>query len=280
MAARAIWRAAITFGDIEVPVKLYAAASDTTVHFRLLHDRDLAPVKQLMVTPEGDEPVPPESIQRGAVVGRGRFVVLTPAEIASVEPPASRAIRVERFVPDAALDRAYYDRPYWLAPDGGGDGAYWALVEALRGEQRAGIAHWVLRKRPYIGALRVRDAHLVLITLRHAGEVVSPADIQRPAGRQPEAKELAMARQLVGALEEPFDPTAYRDDYRARVVDLLARKGAGEAIPSAAPAARKAAPSLEEALRRSLAAVGAPARRAARRRPTGGRPRPRRSVRA
>ena len=274
MATRAMWRAAITFGDIEIPVKLYAGAQDTTVHFRLLHDKDLAPVKQLMVTTESDEPVLPESIQRGAVVGRGRFVVLTPEEIASVEPKESRQIRIERFIPEAALDRAYYDRPYWLGPDGADDGGYWALVEALRGQKREGIAHWVLRKRAYIGALRVRGDHLVLITTRHAGEVVSAADVERPTGRQPEAKELAMARQLVAAMESPFDPAEYRDEYRARVLNLLERKGAGERVPTMHSAAKRAAPSLEDALRKSLAAVGSPAAR----KPSGGtrRPRPQR----
>ena len=99
MATRAIWRAAIAFGDVEIPVKLYAGVQDTTVHFRLLHDKDLAPVKQMMVEPDSGKPVASDEIQRGALVKRGRFVVLTPEEIASIEPEESRQITVERFVP-------------------------------------------------------------------------------------------------------------------------------------------------------------------------------------
>jgi DNA end-binding protein Ku len=262
MAARAMWRAAITFGAIEIPVKMYAGARDTTVHFRLLHRQDLAPVKQLMVTDEGAA-IASDTVQHGAVVGRGRFVLLTAEEIASVEPPASREIRIERFIPQSALDQAYYDRPYWLGPDGGNEQAYWALVEALGAEKREGIAHWVLRKRAYVGALRVRGQHLVLITVRHAGEVIASADLPRPGGRAADPRELAMARQLVAAMESPFDAAAYHDEYRARVMDLLERKGAGEPIPTAPVVTKRAAPNLEDALRKSLAAVGAPRVRAA-----------------
>lgn len=263
MATRAMWRAAVTFGDVEVPVKLYAGVQDATVHFRLLHDKDLAPVKQMMVEPERGKEVPREEIQRGALVERGRFVVLTPEEIASVEPKESRQITITHFLPEAALDHAYYDRPYWLGPDGPRADAYWALVEALRAEKREGIARWVLRKRAYTGALRVRDDRLVLITTRHTGEVVSPAELQAPGGRTPDKKELAMARQLVAAMESPFDPGAYRDEYRDRVLELLRRKAKGEKIPTARPVSKRTAGSLEDALRKSIAAVKAPASRPA-----------------
>jgi DNA end-binding protein Ku len=268
-----MWRAAITFGAVEIPVRMYAGARDTTIHFRLLHRTDLAPVRQQMVTAEG-EPVGADAVQHGAMVGRGRFVVLTAEEIASVEPPPSREIRIERFIPHAALDQAYYDRPYWLGPDGGDEHAYWALVEALRVEKREGIAHWVLRKRAYVGALRVRDQHLVLITVRRAGEVISSADLPRPGGRASDPKELAMAGQLVSAMASPFDPSAYRDEHRSRVVGLLERKGAGERIAAADGKAKRATPNLEDALRKSLAAVGAPSVRAA------ARPRRRRAKRS
>jgi DNA end-binding protein Ku len=263
MATRAIWRAAVVFGDVEVPVKLYAGVQDATVHFRLLHDKDLAPVKQMMVASESGKAVASEEIQRGALVAPGRFVVLTPEEVATVEPKESRQITVARFVPEAALDHAYYDRPYWLGPDGARDDAYWALVEALRADKREGIAHWVMRKRAYSGALRVRDDRLVLITTRHAGEVVSPAEVKRPSGRAPDRKELAMARQLVAAMESPFDPAAYHDEYRERVLELLRRKAKGEKVPAVRAAAKHAPSNLEDALRKSIAAVGAPARRPA-----------------
>ena len=265
MAARAIWKGSIHFGDIDVPVKLYAAVQDSGVHFRLLHNRDRAPVAQKMVNPHGEEDVRRERIQMAAPVARGRFVVLTAEELASLEPEPSRVIEIVCFVPATALDHAFYDRPYWLGPDGGRDGGYWALVQALSDQRREGIAHWVMRKRAYTGALRVRDDRLVLITTRHAGEVIEPTEMTVPTGRAPDAKELDMARQLVATLEGPFEPDQYRDEYRERVLDLVRRKARGQRI-AAPPVAHKRAPSsLVQALRNSLAAAGAPGRTRTRR---------------
>lgn len=254
MAARAIWKGAIGFGDVEVPVKLYSAVQDAGVHFRLLHDRDHAPVVQRMVNPRHGKEVRRESTRMAAPVARGRFVVLTPEELASIEPEPSRVIEIVRFVPEAALDHAYYDRPYWLAPDGRRDGGYWALVQALSDEHREGIARWVMRKRAYTGALRVRDDRLVLITTRHGGEVVEPAEVATPAGRAPTAQELAMARQLVGMLEGGFEPEQYRDEYRDRVLELVRRKARGEKIPVTRPPHKRPVSNLVQALRKSLAA--------------------------
>ncbi len=255
MAARAIWKGSIHFGDIDIPVKLFSAVQDTGVHFRLLQDRGHAPVVQKMVNPKTGKEVRHESTKMAAPVARGRFVVLTPEELASVEPEPSRMIEITRFVPSAALDHAYYDRPYWLGPDGTHDAGYWALVQALSDDRREGIARWVMRKRAYTGALRVRDDRLVLITTRHAGEVVEPSEVEVPSGRAPDAKELDMARQLVGMLEGPFEPEEYRDEYRDRVLDLVRRKARGEKISLTRPATKRAAPNLLQALQKSIAAT-------------------------
>jgi len=268
MPGRAIWKAVVRVGEIEMPVKLYSGIQDVDVHFRLLHDRDRAPVKQMMVSPDSGGEVSSENIQKGAPLGRGRFVVLTDEELASVEPEESRVIEVVRFVPTQALDVAFYDRPYWLGPDGRDDGTYWALVDALSSEEREGIARWVMRKRAYTGALRVRDERLVLITTRHAGEVIEPDEAPKPTGRAPDPKEMAMAEQLVAMLEGPFEPEQYRDEYRDRVLELVKRKARGEKVvlPKIVPKPASA-PSLTDALRKSLSAVSTAAspRRAKRR---------------
>lgn len=255
MAARAIWKGTINFGDIDIPVKLYAAVQDAGVHFRLLHDRDRAPVVRKMLNARTGKEVGHESTRMAAPVARGRFVVLSAEELASVEPEPSRVIEIVRFVPTAALDHAFYDRPYWLAPDGPHDARYWALVDALSDDGREGIARWVMRKRAYTGALRVHEDRLVLITTRHAGEVVEPGEVAAPAGRAPDAKELDMARQLVEMLEGPFEPDEYRDEYRQRVLELVQRKARGEKIPAVRPLRKRAASNLIEALQKSIAAA-------------------------
>jgi DNA end-binding protein Ku len=263
MAARAIWKGVIRWGNAGVPVKLYSAIQEQRVHFRLLHDRDRAPVTQRMVEPDTGEAVASEEVRKGVPVARGRFVLVTDAELESIEPKESRDIDIVRVVPTAALDHAYYDRAYWLGPDGD-SGSYWALVEALSREAREGIARWVMRKRSYIGALRRRGDHLVLITLRHLGEVIEPKEMEPPAGRAPDRREIDMAAKLVGMLEGPFEPADYRDEYRERVLEFVRKKARGTKIRLARKPPKRAASDLTQALQRSLAAA-APAAAGAKR---------------
>ncbi len=250
--ARAIWKGVVGFGDVAVPVKLYAAVEDRKVHFRLLHERDRVPVKQRMVNPATGNVVPYEQMRRGFETDDGAFVVLDEADLAELEPEPSRAIDVTRFVPPSEIDHRWYDRPYFLGPDGD-DGAYFALAAALRKEDREGVARWVMRKKEYVGALRTEGDYLMLITLRHAGEVVAASSLPKPKGRAPAKGELAMARQLVGLLEDDFDPTGFHDEYRERVLALIEAKASGRAVPLRRPPEKEAAPeSLEDVLRASV----------------------------
>src|SRR5690606_23518959 len=220
MAARAMWKAELDVGDLRVPVKLYAAVQDRKVRFRLLHEKDHAPVQQQMVDPETGEPVPREEIKRAVEVERGVFAVITDEEQAELEPTPSREITVERVLPAASLDLRWFDRPYYLGPDGDEDG-YFALAEVLEERGELGIAHWVMRKKRYAGALHARGGHLLLETLRHAGELLRIDSIRPPASRAPDKREIALAEQLIGTLEDTFDPAAYKDEHREQVLALV-----------------------------------------------------------
>lgn len=260
MPARAIWRAELRLGAIRVPVKLYAAVQDAAIHFRLLHAADHAPVTQEMVDPVHDRPVAREQVQKGLEVDEGTFVVLQPAELAALAPPPSREVAVEQFVAPAAIDLRWFERPYFLGPDGD-DAAYAALVQELRRRDRVGIARWVMRRKRHQGALYARGDHLVLQRLRHAEELVAIEAVRPPAGRAPDAKERALAEQLVAALEGTFDPAAYQDEHRELVRRLVEAKRAGRPAepPPAAPAERAAEP-LRAALEASLREVAEAAR--------------------
>jgi DNA end-binding protein Ku len=249
--ARAIWKGVITFGDVEVPVKLYSAVQDRGIHFRLLHEDDLVPVSQEMVNPESGEVVPRERIRRGFEVARGEYVLLDDDELEALEPKASRTIEITRFVDPAAVDHQWYDRPYYVGPDDD-DAEYFALARALDDSGMEGIARWVMRKKEYRGALRVRDGRLAMVTLRSPDEVVPAAALGAPGGRKPDARELRMARQLVEALEGPFDPEEFRDEYRDRVLELVEAKAEGRSIPRKKAEKRKTGGSLEAALSASL----------------------------
>lgn len=227
MAARAIWKGVISVGSTHVPVKLFSAVTDRTVHFRLLHRTDHAPVKQELVSSGTEETLEYEEAKKAYQVGRDRFVVLEDEELQELEPKASRDIEIKRFVDRSELDPRWYERAYWLAPDGSTP-AYFAIAEALERKEKEGIARWVMRGKDYLGALHAEDGYLMLIVLRHADEIISSDAIDAPEGRALDAREIAMGQQLLNMLEGTFDPTEYRDEYRARVMELVEAKAKGK----------------------------------------------------
>ena len=252
MAARAIWKGKLKIGTTSIPVDLYSAVVDKTVHFHILDERTKSRIKQHMVNPETNKEVPSEEIQKGYQVEPGLFVILKPEELGKLEPEPSRDIEVIRFVSPDQLGSQWYDRPYYLGPDGD-EKAYFAFVNALENKEQQGIARWVMRGKEYIGALRPLDGYLTLVTLRHAGEVVSAEELPEPAGRALDKKELAMAKQLVELLEGDFNPAEFSDEYRERLMDFIEKKAKGRKPRLHAVEAKRPSPSLEKTLSRSIA---------------------------
>jgi DNA end-binding protein Ku len=255
MAARAMWKGTMTCDDLEVPVKLYSAIEDRNIHFHLLHEEDLTRVEQRMVHPETDETVPYAATRRGLEVSANKLVMLTQEELDELEPEASREIALEAFLPEGEVDHAWYDRPYYLGPDGDAD-EYFALAESLAATERQAIARWVMRGKRYVGTLIEQEGYLMLITLRHEGEVINTADLTPPTGRELPAKERKLAEQLVEALEEKqFHPDAYHDTYRESLEKLIAKKSRGETIEVEERKAPAESGSLAKSLEASLKAM-------------------------
>jgi DNA end-binding protein Ku len=255
MTARAMWKGELKIGSTKIPVKLYSGVVDRTVHFHILDDKHLTRVKQHMVSPDSGDEVANEEIQKGYELEPGKFVILTDEDLESLEPKPSRDIEIAEFVPPEAVSQQWYERPYYLAPDGDTK-AYFALAEALSNRDREGIAHWVMRNKLYAGALRAEGDYLVLVTLRNAAEVISARDLPQPAGRAPTAKELAMAKQLVGLLEGEFNAKDYQDEYRERVMQFIERKAKGKKPKLHAVKTKRKAASLDSVLRKSLQSLG------------------------
>jgi len=254
MAARAIWKGDLKLNSTKVPVKLYSAVQDKTVRFHILEEKWKTRVKQHMVDAETGKEIPTEEIQKGFEVEPGTFVILDDKELESLEPEASRDIQIEQFVPADEIAPEFYDRPYYLGPDGD-QNAYFALAEALRKKEKEGVARWVMRKQPYVGALRAENDHLVLVALRHAEEVLSAKDLPRPAGRAPDKKELSMAKQLVELLKGEFDPKDFKDEYRARVVEFIEKKAKGHAPRLHLVKSKRKTASLDKVLSKSIEAL-------------------------
>lgn len=257
MAARAMWKGVLCLGDTEVPVKLYSAVQDRSVHFRLLHRSDQSPVRQAMVNPDTDEVVPGSEIQRAYVTDDGDMVMLAREELDELEPPKSRGIEVLKLLPEQAIDHRWYDRPYYLGPDGDDD-AWVALARALDGSGQEALVRWVMRNKEYFGALRVNAGYPMLVSLRHAEEVVPVDSLQAPTGKPLDEREVGMARQLIGMLAAEFEPAEYRDEYRDRVLELIDRKARGLKV-EAKPVRRAPKPSedIAGALEASLKAARA-----------------------
>ena len=247
--ARAIWKGVIRFGEAQVPVRLYSAVTDRRIHFRLLHGDDLVPVEQRLVHPRTGVVVSRSAVRRGYRLDAGTLVMLDDDELATLQPERSRIIDVKRFVDPSRIDHRWYDRPYWLGPDGDEE-AYGALSSALEDAGREGVARWVMRRRTYVGALRAERGRLALITLRSADEVVADAELEAPEGRALSAQELSMARQLIAALAGEWDPAEWRDEHRERVQELIEAKRAGRTIRLED---YRSEPTGEEALREALA---------------------------
>jgi DNA end-binding protein Ku len=256
VAARAIWKGVVKLGKATVPVKLYSAVTDKSIHFRLLHKTDHAPVKQQMVNPETDEPVEFAETKKAFPITRSALVILENEELEKIIPEASRDIEVSRFVKPSDIDHRWYERAYYLGPDNSTE-AYFALAQALEKKEKEGVAQWVMRGKNYIGALRADDGYLMLIVLRHADEVIDAEELKPPEGRALDKREVAMAEQLVDALSGEFDPNDFKDTYRQRVMELIETKSKGKK-PKVAKFKPKPSKddSLDKVLAASLAGIG------------------------
>lgn len=262
MAARAIWKGELKLGTTKVPVKLYSAVQDQTVRFHVLDDKQKKRVKQHMVDPDSGEEVPNEEIQKGYEIEPGRYVILTKEDLEKLQPPPSRDIEIVEFVPQAKISQQWYERPYYLGPDGD-EKDYFALVEALNNTESEGIAHWVMRNKYYAGALRGIGDYLFLFTLKDAKEVIQADELSKPSGAAPTQKELAMAKQLVEMLQGEFDASEYKDEYRERVQEFIKKKARGRAPTLKAVKPKRTTTALDSVLAKSIDALRKKEKRAA-----------------
>ena len=259
--ARAIWSGAISFGLVNVPVKLYSATSPKTVRFHQLSSKTGVRVKQKRVDPSTGDEVPFEDIVKGYEITPDRYVMIDPEELDALDPKATKTIDIEEFVDLSEIDPIYYDHNYYLAPTTGGAKAYRLLLDAMRQAGKVGIGRVVLRSKQQLCALRPTGGVLTLTTMLFGDEVLAPDrldELDAVSDAEATQRELAMAQQLIDSLSSAFDPSKFRDEYRERVLDLIERKAAGEEI-AVQPQAEEpaAAPDLMAALEASLAAVHA-----------------------
>jgi DNA end-binding protein Ku len=256
---RAIWSGAISFGLVNVPVKMYSATSPKSVRFHQLSAKTGTRIKQKRVDPSTGDEVAFEDIVKGYELSPDRYVLIEPEELEALDPKATKTIDIEEFVEIADIDPIYYDHSYYLAPAPGGAKAYRLLLEAMREARKVAIGRVVIRSKQQLAALRPAGDAMALSTMLFGDEVLSPDRIDELDGlaeADATKRELTMAQQLIESLSADFDPTKFKDEYRERVLDLIERKAAGEEIAVQPEAEDESpAPDLMAALEASLAEI-------------------------
>ena len=237
---RAIWSGSISFGLVNIPIKLYNAVSRKSVRFNQIDTRTGARIRYRKVSAADGEEVPDEGIAKGYEMSPEHYVLVSDEELAALDPEATRAIDIDEFIDLADIDPVFYDSPYHVAPVKASAKPYALLVRAMEESGKVAIARFVMRNKQYLAALRPRDGKLTLSTMVYADELVPASDVDEfdeLDGVEVNERELNMARQLVESLSGPFEPERYHDEYRERVLALIERKAAGEeAVVAAAPA--------------------------------------------
>ncbi len=232
--ARPTWKGSISFGLVNVPVQLYTAVRSQDIRFRQLHGKTRARVKQQRIDVETGEEVDYDDLVKGYETEDGRYVIVDPDELRQLDPEASELIDIQDFVELADIDPLYYERPYYLAPNGKAAAKpYRLLVDAMTREGKVAIASFVMRNKEYLAAIRAHDGLLILSTMHHADEVVDPADLDVEGligDVEVREREVEMAQRLIDSLVTDFDPDAYEDTYRQRLLEFLEAKAEGQDI--------------------------------------------------
>jgi DNA end-binding protein Ku len=267
---RALWKGVIEAENLSVPVKLYTAVRPHEIHFKMLHDQDTVPVRQVLECPAEGKEVPREHAVRGYEVRKDQYVIIRDEDLGDCGPEASRSIRVLHFVDPADVDPVYFEKAQYLGPDEHAERPYATLVEALKRTKRSAVVQYALRGKQYLAMVRPFGDALLLEQMRYADEVLPPEalagaaeDVDASVARRGSARrggadvserEVAMAEQLVGALASKFEPTQYRDEYTHCVMDMIQRKAGGEVVVAKAPPAKPATKpkDLTDVLRASL----------------------------
>jgi DNA end-binding protein Ku len=235
---RAIWSGSISFGLVNIPIKLYNAVSKKNVSFHQIDSKTGSRVKMQRVSAADGHEVPYEDIVKGYELSPDRYVLIEPEELDALDPEATHTIDIEEFVDLADIDPVFYDSPYYVAPVKAAEKPYALLVQAMEDQQKVAIARFVMRTKQYLAALRPKDGKLLISTMNYADELVPASEIgelEDVDGISVSDRELAMAKQLIDSLSTDFDPARFQDEYREKVLDLIERKAAGEETVIEAP---------------------------------------------
>ena len=232
--AAAIWTGSIAFGLINIPVKLVSAVRSHDLSLRMLHrgknDEDLSPIAFTRTSKKTGKEVPWKEIVKGYEYEKDRFVVLTEEDFERAALATTKNFEIREFSPEQQVDPRYFEKPYYLIPQKGGEKAYALLREAMRKTGTLGIGTITLRQKQYLASIKPVGEAIVLDLMRFADEVLDASEYRFPEGKEFHPKELMMAEQLIENLSEEFKPERYEDEYKANLEKIIAAKMKGKSI--------------------------------------------------
>src|SRR6059036_2384240 len=251
---RAIWKGNISFALVSIPISVFSATRRNELSFHYLHKKDMSEVSyKRFCDAEGVE-VPWEEITKGYEYEKGQYVEITDDDIEKADVELTKTIAIEEFVMEDEIDPIFFDKPYYLEPQKGGERAYALMREALAQSKRVGIARVVLKSREHLAAVKSVGELMTLQTMRFAHEIVEPGTLNIPKKADISKKEMDLANTLIDSMSEKFDPTKYKDEYHDKVLEIIQMKVAG--VSPQVPAAKGPGPTnvvdLMEVLKQSL----------------------------
>lgn len=227
---RSIWKGAISFGLVNIPVRMYSASHEKELKFVMLHGKDLSEIRYAKMCKAEEKEIPWEEIVKGYEYSKGEFVIINDEDFEKADLRRTKSIDIMDFILEEEIDSRYYTKPYFLEPEKGANNAYALLREALTKSKKVGIAKYVLRNREHIAVVKAIDDVLVLNQMRYYNELAQPADLSLPAVKKGLSKELDIALQLIDQLTVPFEPEKYHDTYTEEMKKIIEKKAKGEKI--------------------------------------------------
>jgi DNA end-binding protein Ku len=251
---RSIWTGSISFGLVSVPVRMYSAVEEHTLHFNYVHAPDGSRIGYEKICKAEDKPVPDDEIVKAFEYEKGEWVYMSDEDFEAAAAENHRTIDIRAFVPFEEVDPIFFERTYYLGPAQDGERVYALLANAMESSRLAGVAKWVMRDRQNLGLLRIREGVITLERMHFADEIRSAEEFA-PKDAKVEKRELDMAAQLIEQYTGAFDPSEYRDTYRDALCEIIKAKRKGEEVRVEAEPEPEAPTDLMEALRASVEAA-------------------------
>ncbi len=231
---RAIWKGNISFALVTIPISLFSATRRNELSFHYLHKKDMSTVSYKRFCDAEDVEVPWEEISRGYEYDKGQFVEITDEDLDKADIELTKTIQIMEFVQEDEIDPVYFDKPYYLEPQKGGERAYALMRDALAQSRRVGVAKVVLKSREHLAAVKTVGLMMTLQTMRFAHEIVDPGSLNLPSKSEISKKEMDLANTLIDSMSDQFEPGKYKDEYHDKVLEIIQAKVAGVAPKVAA----------------------------------------------